>query len=116
MPDLGTVERVKGFPAAYRLRAELNACGRGAFMTRVTAALVAVGLALGVVSTSAETAPYVPTHETDCTDTGITTEFGGPVLNCDGVLIYQDMDGQPIVNPAGNPTYAPGTWVTLEVK
>ena len=48
VPELGTVERVKGFPAASLLRAQFNTCGRAAFMKRVSVALLAVGLALGV--------------------------------------------------------------------
>jgi hypothetical protein len=79
----------------------------------VLAALVALALSL-TTHTAGAGAIYTPTSpHNDCTDTGEITEFGGPILDCDGTPIYQDMDGQIYENAAGYPVYEPGTWVTL---
>jgi hypothetical protein len=45
---------------------------------------------------------------------GEGTAEGFPTAYCrDGSVWYQDMDGQPYANEAGNPVYAPGTWVKV---
>jgi hypothetical protein len=76
-------------------------------------ALAALALSLTTHTASAGDI-YTPTSpHNDCTDTGEITEFGGPILDCDGTLIYQDMDGQIYESDAGYPVYEPGTWVTL---
>jgi hypothetical protein len=80
---------------------------------RLGAMLIALALSL-TTHTAHAGAIYEPTTpHNDCTDTGEITEFGGPILDCDGTLIYQDMDGQVWQNDAGYPVYKPGTWVTL---
>jgi hypothetical protein len=49
-----------------------------------------------------------------CADGGTTGE-GFPVAHCrDGSVWYRDMDGQVYENEAGNPVYAPGTWVEIQ--
>jgi hypothetical protein len=49
-----------------------------------------------------------------CAITGHTSE-GFPVATCaDGSQVYQDLDGQPYPNAAGNPVYPAGTWVAME--
>jgi hypothetical protein len=80
---------------------------------RALIALAALALSL-TTHTAGAGAIYTPTSpHNDCTDTGEITEFGGPILDCDGTPIYQDMDGQIYENAAGYPVYEPGTWVTL---
>jgi hypothetical protein len=65
------------------------------------------GLALALALTA-------PTLAHDCPITGHTGE-GFPVATCaDGTVWYRDMDGQPYPNAAGNPVYAPGTWIELK--
>jgi hypothetical protein len=54
------------------------------------------------------------TLPTGCAQGGHTGE-GFPTAYCrDGSVWYQDMDGQIYENAAGNPVYAPGTWVVVE--
>jgi hypothetical protein len=80
----------------------------------ITAGIALAALALSLTTHTAHAAIYEPTSpHNDCTDTGEITEFGGPILNCDGTLIYRDDDGQIYENDAGYPVYEPGTWVTL---